>query len=191
MKKNLFYFLTLGSVLILSGCVARTYTLTRDRVDQDLTGGNRGFLTGKSPAEEALTPRKTERTVRVFEVEMGKPYQPRQVNAPLAPQQQETSFTAESPIQETGLETPSAETESGGAGGQSQRYTVEKNDTLQKISKKFYGTSKKWMKIYNANRDVLKGPDKVYPGQVLGIPDAGETKPAAEHLLKEPKENLK
>jgi nucleoid-associated protein YgaU len=72
----------------------------------------------------------------------------------------------------------------------SQKYVVGKNDTLQKISKKFYGTTKKWTKIYEANKDVLKGPDKVYPGQTLNIPDAAETKPTAE-TLSEPKENLK
>ncbi|MDD2680209.1 MAG: LysM peptidoglycan-binding domain-containing protein, partial [Candidatus Omnitrophica bacterium] len=63
----------------------------------------------------------------------------------------------------------------------SQKYTVGKNDTLQKISKKFYGTTKKWTKIYEANKDVLSGPDKVYPGQELNIPQE----------LAEPKENLK
>ena len=88
MKRNLFYFLALGSVLILSGCVARTYTMTKDRVDQDLSGGNRGFLMGKTPAEEACAPRKTERTVRVFEIEMGKSYQTKQVNVPPASQAQ-------------------------------------------------------------------------------------------------------
>ncbi|PIQ88790.1 MAG: hypothetical protein COV72_06520 [Candidatus Omnitrophica bacterium CG11_big_fil_rev_8_21_14_0_20_42_13] len=51
-----------------------------------------------------------------------------------------------------------------------KEYTVEKNDTLQKISQKFYGTTKKWKKIYDANTDTLKSPDKVYPGQKLNIP---------------------
>jgi nucleoid-associated protein YgaU len=76
------------------------------------------------------------------------------------------------------------------AGVSSQKYVVGKNDTLQKISKKFYGTTRHWTKIYEANRDVLKGPDKVYPGQTLNIPEAGEMKPASE-TLSEPKENLK
>ena len=31
---------------MLSGCVVRTYRLTRDRVDQNLEGGNRGYLIG-------------------------------------------------------------------------------------------------------------------------------------------------
>jgi nucleoid-associated protein YgaU len=67
-----------------------------------------------------------------------------------------------------------------------QPYTVQKGDTLQKISKKFYGTTKKWKKIYEANTAVLKGPDKVYPGQTINIPvDSKGTS------LKEPIQNLK
>lgn len=50
-------------------------------------------------------------------------------------------------------------------------YVVRKGDTLQKISKRFYGTTKKWRKIYNANRNILaKGPDKVQIGMKLVIP---------------------
>jgi len=73
-QKKLFYFLALTSALVLSGCVARTYPLTRERVDQDLSTGNRGFLMGKAQTEGA-TPRKDTRTVRVFEFEFGKTYQ--------------------------------------------------------------------------------------------------------------------
>ena len=49
-------------------------------------------------------------------------------------------------------------------------YTIQKDDTLQKISKKFYGTTTKWLKLYEVNKDVLKDPDKVYPGVVIKIP---------------------
>jgi nucleoid-associated protein YgaU len=51
-----------------------------------------------------------------------------------------------------------------------ESYTVGKNDTLQKISKKFYGTFRKWKDIYEANRNILRTPDKLYPGQTLKIP---------------------
>jgi nucleoid-associated protein YgaU len=49
-------------------------------------------------------------------------------------------------------------------------YVVEKNDTLWKISKKFYQDGRKWKKIKAANSDVLKGSDKVLPGMSLRIP---------------------
>ena len=51
-------------------------------------------------------------------------------------------------------------------------YTVQKNDTLQKISQKFYGTTKKWMKLFEVNKEVLKSPDKVYPGITIKVPSS-------------------
>ncbi|MDO8662651.1 MAG: LysM peptidoglycan-binding domain-containing protein [Candidatus Omnitrophota bacterium] len=180
MKRNLFYFLALGSVLILSGCVARTYSVTRERIDQELSAGNRGYLIGKTPIDETSAPRKTERSIRIFEVEFGKPYQAKQaVNAPISQAPSETPAD-ETSVSEDNIEIPAAEPAI--VSGPSQKYTVGKNDTLQKISKKFYGTTKKWTKIYDANRDVLKGPNKVYPGQVLNIPDVSELKTPAENL---------
>ena len=49
-------------------------------------------------------------------------------------------------------------------------YTVQKGDTLSKISKQFYGDANKYTKIFEANRPMLTHPDKIYPGQTLRIP---------------------
>jgi len=49
-------------------------------------------------------------------------------------------------------------------------YTVVRGDTLSKISKEQYGDANKYMKIFDANKPMLKDPDKIYPGQVLRIP---------------------
>ena len=58
-------------------------------------------------------------------------------------------------------------------GGQaSQTYTVQSGDTLSKISKQFYGDANQYMLIFEANRDKLKDPDRIQPGQVLTIPRA-------------------
>lgn len=54
--------------------------------------------------------------------------------------------------------------------GPAQFYTVVKGDTLSKISKQFYGSAQKYNRIFEANRPLLKHPDKIYPGQVLRIP---------------------
>ena len=43
----------IASVFMLSGCVVRTYSLTRDRVDQNLEEGNRGYLKGQAPQVQA------------------------------------------------------------------------------------------------------------------------------------------
>ncbi|MCK6448209.1 MAG: LysM peptidoglycan-binding domain-containing protein [Planctomycetes bacterium] len=50
-------------------------------------------------------------------------------------------------------------------------YTVAKGDVLSTISQKVYGTSKKWQKIYDANRDVLKDPNALKVGMKLRIPE--------------------
>ena len=51
-------------------------------------------------------------------------------------------------------------------------YIVKAGDTLSKISKQFYGNANDYMKIFNANKDKLKDPDKIQPGQELKIPAA-------------------
>jgi len=58
----------------------------------------------------------------------------------------------------------------GAASAPAGSYTVQKGDTLSKISKQFYGDANKYQKIFDANRDQLKDPDKIQPGQVLRIP---------------------
>lgn len=49
-------------------------------------------------------------------------------------------------------------------------HTVETGDTLSKISKEHYGNANKYQEIFEANKPMLKDPDKIYPGQVLRIP---------------------
>jgi nucleoid-associated protein YgaU len=55
---------------------------------------------------------------------------------------------------------------------ESQLYTVKSGDTLGKIAKQYYGNADKYPTIFEANRPMLKDPDKIYPGQVLRIPAA-------------------
>ena len=51
-------------------------------------------------------------------------------------------------------------------------YTVQKGDSLSKIAQAHYGDASKWPRIYEANRDLIKDPDLIYPGQTLTIPTA-------------------
>ena len=50
-------------------------------------------------------------------------------------------------------------------------HTVEKGDTLWAVSEKAYGNGKHYNVIFEANRPMLSHPDKIYPGQVLRIPE--------------------
>jgi nucleoid-associated protein YgaU len=49
-------------------------------------------------------------------------------------------------------------------------YTVKKGDTLSAIAKATLGNASKYPAIFEANKPMLKHPDKIYPGQVLRIP---------------------
>lgn len=51
-----------------------------------------------------------------------------------------------------------------------QTYTIVSGDSLSKIAKHFYGDANKWRQIFEANRDVIKDPDMIHPGQTIKIP---------------------
>ena len=51
-------------------------------------------------------------------------------------------------------------------------YVVVAGDSLSKIAKRFYGDANKWPRIHEANRDQIKNPDLIHPGQKLRIPGA-------------------
>lgn len=51
-------------------------------------------------------------------------------------------------------------------------YTVVAGDSLSGIAKKLYGDTDKWRLIFEANRDSIKNPDLIQPGQTFKIPDA-------------------
>jgi nucleoid-associated protein YgaU len=142
-------FLVVIMLFLTSGCMVRTYEVRQQRPDQDLTVGNRGALEGQAPSIDPN--RDTTRPVRVIEV------------VPLSKSVASTgsSGTADavSATVPEKIKIPA------------QKYTVVANDTLQKISRKVYGTINLWMKIYNANRQTLKSPDSLKPGQVIDIPE--------------------
>ncbi|EMW2203314.1 MULTISPECIES: peptidoglycan-binding protein LysM [Citrobacter] len=57
------------------------------------------------------------------------------------------------------------------SGPASRLYTVKSGDTLSAISKAMYGSANNYLIIFEANKPMLEHPDKIYPGQVLIIPE--------------------
>lgn len=63
-----------------------------------------------------------------------------------------------------GLEAPVEKKE------ETEFYTIKRGDTLSLIAKRYYGNAMKYPVIFEANREVIKNPDLIYPGQVIRIP---------------------
>ncbi|MEM6513773.1 MAG: peptidoglycan-binding protein LysM [Pseudomonadota bacterium] len=49
-------------------------------------------------------------------------------------------------------------------------YVIESGDTLGAISAKFYGNTAHYMRIFEANREIIDNPNLIYPGQKIRIP---------------------
>lgn len=187
-KKFSMFLFTVLFTLFSTGCL-RTYSVTKERIDQDLSKGNRGFLYGSVPADISAEKKERKTTRRVYNVEM-------ELLSPFKSKKQKAA--GKKLPSEEGIKTPETSTQQGsGFSGKItaarasrpketekkiERYTVQKYDTLQTISKKFFGTTKKWMDIFEFNKETLKSPDRIFPGQVINIP--------LEPLM-EPEENLK
>jgi len=65
---------------------------------------------------------------------------------------------------------PSRPAEAQPAPVEEQYYVIEKGDTLWAIAKKFLGNGNRYPEIFEANREVILDPDKIFPGQKIRIP---------------------
>ena len=54
-------------------------------------------------------------------------------------------------------------------------YIIQSGDTLSKIAQRFYGNASAYPKIFEANREVIEDPNKIYPGQKIRIPGVSQT----------------
>jgi nucleoid-associated protein YgaU len=174
----------LGLSLVLSGCVVRTYPLTKDRVDQDLSSGNRGYLQGQaSPVDQGE--KKMTRRTQVVEIELHPPIRFERLQKEKYLETPPVEKIESQPIEGNRgyiTQTVAPKMVESAPSPSFEKYTAQKGDTLQKISQRFYGTTRKWNKIYEVNKGILKGPNKLYVGQSLNIPVEG---------LKETRKNLK
>ena len=77
-----------------------------------------------------------------------------------------------SSVDDNGLTAPAAPKPAAAAPAQAatRYYTIKSGDSLSKIAEAMYGDSGQHDKIFEANREVIGDPDKIYPGQSLRIP---------------------
>lgn len=54
--------------------------------------------------------------------------------------------------------------------GEDEFYVIQKGDTLWKIAGKTYGNGSKYTAIVEANKEVIKDADKIFPGQKIRLP---------------------
>lgn len=53
---------------------------------------------------------------------------------------------------------------------QTQYYVIQPGDTLSKIAQRFYGNAAKYGELFEANREVIRNPNLIFPGQKIRIP---------------------
>ncbi|MEI6243242.1 MAG: LysM peptidoglycan-binding domain-containing protein [Chlamydiota bacterium] len=160
------YFIVFLGLILMGGCLTRTYTTETPRVDTDIQG-NQGYLSG-TPKEEPQKPKKlsNNRINSVLEIELGAhPRKKAQKQEAVKPVQEE-AISEEAAVSTEEMSSAEAVTSE----KKYESYTIQKDDTLQKISEKFYGTTKKWQMLYDENRDVLKSPNSLRPGKTIKIP---------------------
>ncbi len=164
MKKLLF----LAGIIMISGCLTmRTYTKKEPRKDLEIEG-NQGCLSGECKQEPKENRLGDTRTISVVEVEFGSS----EIKKGTIGEGAVRGEAVEEEISFPEVEVAEIVVEEELASGEEkeiQYYVVQKSDTLQKISRKFYGTTRKWNFLYETNKDVLKSPDKLYPGVEIKI----------------------
>ena len=121
------------------------------------------------PPKEALEQELTELGLDTTGVEIDVDPETAKVKIKGQPKDQETR---EKLILAVGNVEGVAEVEDEAEGPEPRFHTVEKGDSLWKIAEATLGNGGRYMEIFEANKPMLSDPDKIYPGQVLRIPEA-------------------
>ncbi len=170
-------------LIFIIGCASkgvevRRYVEVKDRVDQKMEG-NAGYLTGDPQPEDRSEFRMT-RKIYVLEVSAGDPVEGTVIesgnesvvsnDALMEEPVYESDNFIEISKDEVTIPYTDNDTDNFESSPSFTEYTVKKDDTLQKISKKFYDSFSKWPRIYEANKDVIEDPDRIKSGIVIQIP---------------------
>lgn len=179
-----FYILLIMALFVFNGCLVTTRTIEQPRTDLEITG-NQGCLSGKckpTPRKKKLSDK---RLISVLEIELGehpkegdeKKVSDASESKSLVLEEVSTLKVLDEETEEVEFDTSIIETDDFDSVSDYKEkqvevtvYTVKKGDTLQKISQKFYGTTKRYLSIYQANTDSMKSKDSLRVGQKLKIP---------------------
>ncbi len=184
MPSNMLQRIFLGIiVLALAGCgvSAKSYVQVKERLDQE-PAGNAGYFMGGPKEGTAQTERRKTRRVYVMEFSKENAIQDEDTTTASTTTRTVETYTPPPPEPEPAprrrIELPSFDDADSRASEPSKpsgptsavEYTIEKNDTMQKIAKKFYDSYSKWPKIYEANKDRIPDPNNIKPGITITIP---------------------
>lgn len=184
------FFSLIAVLVIASGCglKAQTYVMNKERVGIEKGTGNAGYLSGTPVYVEP-----TQKTRKVYILEITKSIPESEAKKIEQELSTTTTTNVESPVssapvaeepvhhQTPKIVIPAIEDDEAKdvkvsvqkvAVGPTEAvtYTVQKDDTLQKIAKKYYGSYAGWLKIYNANKAKIKNPNLLKSGTVITIP---------------------
>lgn len=151
----------LGGMLI-AGCRTASRVIEVPRVDLEVSGGNRGYLIGTPP-----TISENQSSTRAMaEMEFEIPSFSRPGSRPVRPVSLGEVAPPETDLSESGA------TPAGTSPQVYDTYVVHKGDTLWSIAAnpQVFGDASRWRLLFEANRDLLKSPDRLRPGMTLKIP---------------------
>ena len=104
-----------------------------------------------------------------------------------APAPAEAAATPASPAQETAAAAPAPAPESASpAAPREGRIVIQPGNNLWRISRVLYGTGSKFTMLYEANKDQIRNPNLIYPGQVFKTPDVAPTAETVDPQRREP-----
>ena len=164
------------AAVAVGGCRTATTLTQVPRVDMALTGGNRGYLLGTPP--EPTAPRQMTRQMIQATVEVPSFHQPGRLAIPGAGVASPASSELDMSEGWAPSDAPTAET-----AGPYDTYVVKPGDSLWSIAAKpeVYGKAAGWRRLFDANRALLKSPNRIRAGMTLKIPRgaAAESRPSS------------
>lgn len=156
----------------------------KETIEKRVKRGRTGTIAAKKeiiteePSETAVEPAAGEKEVKIKEAPIAQQWisEEKKITTPVEPEKEAEKISGAGIAEEKVSEKPKP---------QPIAYTVQEGDTLGKIASKFLGDESRWTDIYEANKNVIKNPSQIYPGDIITIPqDISEPEEKTEELSK-------